>query len=679
MSEEKKQQNQPEAGKPQPEAKPQQDGQAEGNAQKPAPKPQSQQSGEAAGKAQKPTAKGGAHVAKAGTNVAVGAASTGGEPPKRNKYADKMNKKKSRLSKGVRIGIGVAVVAALIAAGVFLVLKSRDAGTDNTANTTAVVSRGMLETYIEGSGVTAAKKREELGLDLKGTVTKVMVEVGDEVDKGDDLIEVNPTETREELEAAQEELTTAQRAVTDAQAEVTQAQNTLSSAQSKLSRLTITAPFTGKIIPATDGEGNSTTYRVGQQISEGEVIGYMVDDSEMSLSLFFSSAYINDIQSGQSATVSIPSAMSEISGKVSSVEKTERVSSDGVKVFRVVISMDNPGTLTKGMTATATVSAGSAGTVYPAGSGTLEYSREEAVTAQMSGEITSMNGIDYYSYSSGATIMRLSSDAAQDEVKSAQSAVTAARNGVTTAQRQVTEKQKRVTELKKLISDSTIESPIDGVVVSLNAVEDQQITGTEPLVVVADLNDIVVNADVMSTDVGAVQEGQLATMNMYTYDGSELMLTGTVESVALEPTQDASGSQGSMPTFRAVIAIDPIEGQSIYSGMMVDYQITTASSMDCLMVPTSAIVNTENGTAVFAKPLTDENGEEIPFDETLEIPEGTEGIPEGYYLVPVEIGISDSTNTEILWGVDEGTTVYLAGPQDLYSDMMSGDAVVAVG
>ena len=665
MSEENKQQNQTAESKPQ--EKP-----AEPKGQQADNKPQKQQS-----------AKGGAHVAKSGSNVAINAAAAdtpdSSGQPKRNKYADKMNKKKSRLSRGVRIGIGVAVVAALIAAGVFLVLKSRDAGTDNTANTTAVVSRGMLETYIEGSGVTAAKKREELGLDLKGTVTKVMVEVGDEVDKGDDLIEVNPTETREELEAAQEELTTAQRAVTDAQAEVTQAQNTLSSAQSKLSRLTIAAPFTGKIIPATDGEGNSTTYRVGQQISEGEVIGYMVDDSEMSLSLFFSSAYINDIQSGQSATVSIPSAMSEISGTVSSVEKTERVSSDGVKVFRVVISMDNPGTLTKGMTATATVSAGSAGTVYPAGSGTLEYSREEAVTAQMSGEITSMNGIDYYSYSSGATIMRLSSDAAQDEVKSAQSAVTAARNGVTTAQRQVTEKQKRVTELKKLISDSTIESPIDGVVVSLNAVEDQQITGTEPLVVVADLNDIVVNADVMSTDVGAVQEGQLATMNMYTYDGSELMLTGTVESVALEPTQDASGSQGSMPTFRAVIAIDPIEGQSIYSGMMVDYQITTASSMDCLMVPTSAIVNTENGTAVFAKPLTDENGEEIPFDETLEIPEGTEGIPEGYYLVPVEIGISDSTNTEILWGVDEGTTVYLAGPQDLYSDMMSGDAVVAVG
>lgn len=626
--------------------------------------------------------KGGAHVAKAGSNVAASAAaaegSTGGEPPKRNKYADKMNRKKSRLSKNIRIGIGVAVIAILIAAGIFLVFKTRDAGTEEAANTTAVATRGMLETYIEGSGITAAKKREELGRDLKGTVTEVLVEVGDEVKAGDELLVVNPTETREELQTAQNELVDAQRAVNEAQAEVTRAQGVLNTAQNQLGKLNITAPFTGKLIPATDSEGNSTTYRVGQQVSEGEVIGYMVDDSTMKLSLYFSSAYINDIQQGQSATVSIPAAMSEVTGSVSSVEKTERVTTEGVKVFRVVISVDNAGTLTKGMSATATVSAGNAGTVYPAGSGTLEYNREEAVTAQVGGEITAVNGIDYYSYSSGATIMRLSSDTAQDEVRNAQNGVTTARNSVTSAQRQVSEKQARITELRKLIEDSRVKSLIDGVVVSLNVVEDQEVTGADALVVVADLNDIVVNADVMSTDVGAVQEGQPAVMNMYTYDGSQLTLTGMVDSVALEPTQGESGGQGSMPTFRAVISIDPIEGQSIYSGMMVDYQITTASSMDCLTVPSRAIVNTENGTAVFAKPLVDENGQEIPFEETLPIPEGTEDIPPEYSLVPVEIGISDSTNTEILWGIEEGTTVYLAGPQDLYADM-SMDMGVAVG
>ena len=524
------------------------------------------------------------------------------------------------------------------------------------------------------------KKREELGRDLKGKVTEVLVSVGDEVKKGDKLVVVNPTETRQELETAQNELAEAQRSVTAAQAEVTQAQNTLSTAQKKLNKLNVTAPFTGKIIPVSDSEGNTTTYRVGQQISEGEVIGHMVDDSKMNLSLYFSSAYMNNIQSGQSATVSIPSAMSEISGTVSSVEKSEKISADGVKMFRVVVSMQNPGTLTKGMVATATVSAGDAGTVYPAESGTLEYNREEAVTAQVGGEISEVNGIDYYSYNSGATIMRLTSDAAQDEVKNAQNGVTTALNGVTTAQKLVKDKQDRITELKKLIQNATIEAPIDGVVVSVNVVADQDVSGTDALVVVADLNDIVVNADILSTDVGAVQPGQPATMSMYNHDGSQLTLTGMVDSVALEPTQDSSGGQGSMPTFRAVIAIDPIEGQSIYSGMMVDFKITTASSMDCLMVPSRAIVNTENGTAVFAKPLTDENGEEIPFTETLPIPEGTTDIPEGFVLVPVQVGIADSTNTEILWGIDEGTTVFLAGPQDLYADMgMDSGAAVAVG
>ena len=599
------------------------------------------------------------------------------QPPKRNKYADKMNQKKRRLSRGVRMGIGIAILLLLIAAGVFLVWKTRDTGTQTSGETTAVATRGMIETYIEGSGVTAAKKREELGRDLKGTVTSVLVEVGNEVKAGDQLVVVDPTETRKELQTAQTALSDAQRAVSDAQAEVTAAQSTLSAAQKKLGKLSVTAPFTGKIIPASDGEGKETTYRVGQQVSEGEVIGYMVDDSTMKLSQYFNAAYRGAIQSGQTATVSIPSVMSEVSGTVASVEQSEQISAEGVNMFRVEISVKNPGTLTKGMTATATVDTASDGTVYPAESGTLAYNREEAVTAQISGEITAVNGIDYYNYSSGATIMRLTSDAAQQEVTAAQNGVTTAQNGVTAAQKQVADKQKEISDLKKLIENATIESPIDGVVVSLNAVEEQEVTGTEALVVVADLTDIVVNADILSTDVGAVQPGQFATMNMYNYDGSQLTLTGMVDSVALEPTQDSGSGQGSMPTFRAVISIDPIEGQSIYSGMMVDYQITTASSMDCLMVPSRAIVNTEDGTAVFAKPLTDENGEEIPFFETLPIPEGTEGIPPEFVLVPVEIGLSDSTNTEIYWGIEEGTTVYLAGPQDLYADMgMDGGVMV---
>ena len=63
----------------------------------------------------------------------------------------------------------------------------------------------------------------------------------------------------------------------------------------------------------------------------------------------------------------------------------------------------------------------------------------------------------------------------------------------------------------------------------MNAVEDQEVSGADPLVVVADLSNIIVNASIMSTDMGAVQTGQPATMSMYNSDGSQLELTGTVE------------------------------------------------------------------------------------------------------------------------------------------------------
>ena len=133
--------------------------------------------------------------------------------PKRNKYADKMNRKKRRLSKGARIGITAAAVALLLGGGIWAVVKSRDAGTEDVTQTTAMVSCGDLETYIEGSGVTAAKKREELGREVKGKVTQVLVAEGDEVHTGDPLLVIDPTETRKELADAQKELTEAERGV----------------------------------------------------------------------------------------------------------------------------------------------------------------------------------------------------------------------------------------------------------------------------------------------------------------------------------------------------------------------------------------------------------------------------------------------------------------------------------
>ncbi len=583
-------------------------------------------------------------------------------PPKRNRYADKMNKKKSKGRKRLGTAIGLIIVTLVIAGGVFMVVKSRQTTEEVDESALAYATRGMLETYVEGSGITAASKREELGKDAKGTVSEILVEVGSEVKTGDILIVLNPTEIRDELSAAEQELSTAQRGVTDAQAAVRTAQDEVESVRKNLSKLNVTAPFSGKIIPVEDSDGVSKSYRVGQQVSSGEVIGYMVDDSQMKLSLYYNAAYEGDIMAGQTANVSIPATMDSLTGVVSSVDQTQRLSTEGVKLIRVTVELNNPGTLVKGMSATATVAAGEEGEIYPTDSGVLEYEREEAVSVQSNGEITTLNGIDYNTYSAGSTIMSISSDELQSSLKSAQNQVTALQNNVATAQRQVQTVQDRINELKKQIADATVKATMDGVVVSMSAEVGQEAAASGSLVTIADLGDIIVNAEIASSDITNVEPGQPATMTSYLGDGTELTLTGTVKSVALEPDQESLNS-GSTPMFPAVIEIDPVEGQSIPIGQSVEYRITTASSSDSLIVPSAAIVNAESGTAVFARP---EEGE--TFDDALPIPEGTEGIPSDFVLVPVETGISDSSNTEILWGIHEGTTVYLA-VQDLYASL----------
>lgn len=406
-----------------------------------------------------------------------------------------------------------------------------------------------------------------------------------------------------------------------------------------------------------EGDEKTKTWRVGDELPGGTVLGTLVDDTVMKLPLYFSYAYIDDIQKGAAATVSIPANMSTVSGQVESVERIEKVSDDGTRLFRVTIAVNNPGALKKGMAATAEV-ATAAGKVMPAEAGLLEYSREETVTAKQTGDITRISGLDYYKFAAGAVIVQ---QANEDLTR----AVDTAARTLQSQQHALAEKQKRIAELETIISGAAVTSPIDGVVLKMDTAVDAELAGGTAPCVVADMSTLVVKAQIAMNDINAVMPGQMATLTMY--NGAEDMaLSGTVESVSMQ-AEENSGN-GSMPTYTAVIVLDPLpEGVSVSMGYYVSYKITTAQSEDCITVPARALVNTDEGTAVFAKPA-----EGQAFDETIPIPEGTDDIPEGFELVPVAVGISDSSNVEILSGIDEGTEVFLSGPQDMFEEMNSG-------
>ena len=572
--------------------------------------------------------------------------------PVRNRYADTMNRPHRRLPRPVRIGLTVLILAALVAGAAYVVHRTGQSAEEDTVQT-AVATRGYLETYVEGSGYTAAKTRAELGKDLKGKVLTVGAATGDTVTAGQVLLTVDPTEMRAELEDAQTALNEAQKGVNDA--------------NKTLSDLTVTAPFTGRLLPPGEVTSDSAAtgsedaapaspeevkIQKGDEVDSGTVLGTLVDDTNMRLELYYSYAYIDKLKVGQSAVVSIPQTMGTVTGTVDQIDRIEKISDEGGRLFRATVTFRNPGTLKAGMDATATVTADGLN-IAPTGSGKLAYSRETQLTTKASGTASAACAPSYQKFTAGQTILRLTSDDATAALQSAQQLVQS--------------RQETVNELTQRIEQCTVVSPINGVVMSMNAVEGEDLTGETVPCVVADTQNIIVNADIAMSDVPSVQAGQPAFLSMY-YGNDTLTFTGTVQSVALEANKD-NNNQGSMPTFPAVISVDPVEGQPLRPDFSVDYRITTAQAEDCIMVPSSAVVNTADGVAVFAQPAEGQT-----FDNAQPIPEGAE-VPEGFVLVPVEVGISDAENTEILSGLDEGTTVFLAGPKDLY-DMDTETAAV---
>ena len=576
------------------------------------------------------------------------------DKPQRNKYADIMNRKGKKIPKPIKIAITFLVIGGLIAGGVYMVKRTSKTSQEEQP-ATAIAQRGMLETYIEGDGSIAARKQVELGKDLKGKVTNVAVEPGQNVKAGDVLFTVDPTETKKEIENAKKDLIEAQRAVDEAASAV-------NTAQKSVSELSTTAPFTGKFIPQSAAEGETVkTYRNGDELSGGTVIGTMVDDTVMRLPLYFSYAYIDTISKGAAANVSIPSSMSQVSGWVDSIERVEKISDSGTRLFKVVIAMNNAGTLTSGMVASAEIPTTN-GSIMPAESGKLEYSREETITVKQSGEITSIGTLDYYRFSAGTVLVRQKNDELVRAVETAQ-------RTLANQQQAIAEKQKQIQTLEAQVANSNVTSPIDGVVLKMDTAVDAELVGGTAPCVVADMSSLIVKAQISMNDVNSVTAGQQSVITLQT-GAEDITLTGTVESVALQA--DENSSSGSLPTYTAVIVLDPLpENVSVSMGYYVSYRITTALVEDCITIPTNALVNTLDGTAVFAKPLDGQT-----FENTLPIPEGTEGVPEGYQLVPIQVGLSDSSNVQVLSGIDEGTEVFIAGPQDMYEQLNSGAVVV---
>lgn len=521
-------------------------------------------------------------------------------------------KKKKNKKKLVKRIIAWVLVAALVIGGVFAWKKffgGDDAGDSEYLTDFAYI--GSITSTVSGSGVALAKNNDSLTLVNGGLVKEVLVSEGEQVTAGQQLYTVDSTK--------------AEKTLSDAQKQYDLALRELEKTRTAAEDPNVRAPFAGILLDVAN-------LQAGDEITTATRIATLADDHTLTLSLYFSYAYENDIRVGQKAAVSIPSAMAQVDGTVSEIHKVRRVSEEGAKLFEVVISVSNPGTLTENMVATAVLTTSSGEAMYPYEAGALAYSRTQELYPEVGGVVSSASLYNYIGVSAGESIVSVQAGSVADSITQMEEAVES--------------KKKSVDEAQAALDALNGIAPIDGTVMSLGIYEGMDAPAGTVAVNISDTSTMIINAQIDEMHVSQIKQGMMVDINQW---GNTTF--GTVESVSLS----GEYSNGSS-TFPVVISVDNYDGM-LMSGSYVEYSFAASQSDNCLLIPIQCVRYVDTGAGVSSSVVfvrADEQPENaIDLGDTF-----AEEIPEGFWPVPVETGLSDTYSVEIVSGLEEGAEVF---------------------
>ena len=515
-----------------------------------------------------------------------------------------MPRKKRR--KTVRLFVLLLI---LIAAGLGIrYFLSQKSGGEQTEVLTAVVQYGSITSTVDGSGLTKAKDSETITIATTGTVSEVYVNEGDTVEPGTPLFVIDSD--------------TARTAVDKARQDVLGREKQLNALLKDVAGLNLAAGYPGKLLETVD-------LNPGDEITKGQKVAVLADDTRLRLTQYYSYAYEGQIVRGQKVDVSIPALMSSLPGTVEAVHMVSRITPEGTKLFSADILVDNEGALSAEMAATATVDVGGE-TVYPYEPGKLEYYRTGDLNSTVNGTVISSTLVDFLQVSAGQVLVVIDGEDSEAEIFS--------------AQQSLEEAQKELETAEKNLANCSAVASIAGKVIGLTMKPGDEIAANTTVVTISDTSSLIVNATVDERNVSAIQVGTMVDLDQW---GTTAM--GTVESVSLSSTIN-----NGVATYPMVISVDNSE-ETLQVNSYINYSLTASENDNCLILPLQAVrtVSTEEGeslTVVYVKGDQPENMVEgVMIDEM---------IPEGYWPVPVEIGISDNYNVEIKSGVEEETEVF---------------------
>ena len=500
----------------------------------------------------------------------------------------------------------ILVVLAVIAGVLFKLLGGKKDAEKQVV--TDFVQYGAITAKVEGSGLVKAKSSESISISTPGTVLEVLVTEGQEVTAGTPLFTVDSP--------------AAQAAVQKARSQVEGYEKQLSTAQKDIAGLNLAASYPGKLMEVA-------TLNPGDTISKGQTVAQLNDDTRLRLEQYYSYAYAGELKAGQTVDVSIPALMTTIPGRVEAVHMVRRITPEGSKLFSAEIIVENEGALTADMAASATAVVNGE-TVYPYEPGKLEYYRTGELKSTVDGTVLSSSLVNYLQVSAGQVLVRIDGEESESEIF--------------TIEQSLEEAREELEKAEKNLANCNAVAPIDGRVIGLSIQPGDEINTQQPILTISDTSSLIVNANVDERNISYIKPGMMVDLDQW---GNAAV--GTVESVSLSSTVN-----NGVATYPMVVSMDNAEG-TIQVNSNIQYSLVASQNDNCLVLPIQAVrtVSLEDGSTATVVYVSGDRP-----DNALDGIMADEEIPDGFWAVPVEIGISDNYNVEIKSGVEEGTEVF---------------------
>lgn len=260
------------------------------------------------------------------------------------------------------------VVVLVVAAGIGSWLLLRDDVAGQARSMTEEVATSTFTETVTASGTLRAAKSEDVSFDVSGTVTKLRVEAGDKVRKGQALATIDAENLEAALAAAKSEVTAARTALSEAfsdgsdSVQVAARRSALAAAQAEadeaaedVESAVLRAPFAGTVtsvdlkvgdrVGSSAGAGSSADDMGGPAASTSTATSSSSGSIQVATTGRFevdaevSAADVEKVKEGLQVELTVTGVDETVYGTVAEVGRLATISSSGSAVFDVVVEV----------------------------------------------------------------------------------------------------------------------------------------------------------------------------------------------------------------------------------------------------------------------------------------------------------------------------------------------------